>query len=354
VSAVGAAPPALVLIVAGIMAVSINAYALLAGADFGGGVWDLLASGPRRDRQRELIAHAIGPIWEANHVWLIIVVVVLFTCFPPAFAVLSIALHIPLTLMLIGIVLRGSAFTFRTYDSRRSAVQRRWGLIFSLASIVTPVLLGILVGAIVSDGAGLAAEHLTWGFVDAFVRPWWTAWGVAIGVLALALFAFLAAVYLAVEAGTDLALQNDFRRRAIAASILVVVIAWVAILLARSTVPRVYTTLMASPAALPLQIATAGSGLVALAALVARRYLIARAAAAAEVSLVVWGWVVVQYPYVVPPHLTLAGAAASSATLRPIVIAIAAGAVVLLPSLWYLFRVFKGADSAFDRVEHGH
>src|SRR6476646_8108504 len=103
-------------VAAWIIVVALNAYVLFAGADFGGGVWDLLASGPRRQQQRDLIAHAIGPIWEANHVWLIVVVVMLFVCFPAAWAALSIALHVPMTVMLIGIVLRGSAFTFRSYD----------------------------------------------------------------------------------------------------------------------------------------------------------------------------------------------------------------------------------------------
>src|ERR671935_354143 len=109
-------------LLAGVLGLSLNAYVLLGGADFGGGVWDLLASGPRCNAQRALIADAIGPIWEANHVWLILVVVLLFTGFPAAFGALSVALHVPLVLMLVGIVLRGSAFTFRTYDSRRSAV----------------------------------------------------------------------------------------------------------------------------------------------------------------------------------------------------------------------------------------
>ena len=110
------------VLISGAMMVSLTFYALLGGADFGGGVWDLFASGPRKQAQRELIAEAIGPVWEANHVWLILVVVLLFTAFPPAFAAISTALHIPLTLMLIGIVLRGSAFTFaRTATRTRSA-----------------------------------------------------------------------------------------------------------------------------------------------------------------------------------------------------------------------------------------
>jgi len=118
---------------AGIILVALTAYVLLGGADFGGGVWDLLASGPRKARQRDLIAHAIGPVWEANHVWLILAVVLLFTCFPPAFARMAIALHVPLTLMLIGIVLRGSAFVFESYGGGG-------GRVFAVASLVTPMV----------------------------------------------------------------------------------------------------------------------------------------------------------------------------------------------------------------------
>ena len=115
--------PSIETILAGMMMISLTFYALMGGADYGGGVWDLLAWGPRKKAQRELIAKAIGPIWEANHVWLILVIVILFTAFPPAFAAISTALHIPLVLMLSGIVLRGSAFIFRSYDKKTDAVQ---------------------------------------------------------------------------------------------------------------------------------------------------------------------------------------------------------------------------------------
>src|SRR5450432_3610702 len=117
--------------IAGIMMIALNFYVLSAGADFGGGVWDFLASGPRRQAQRDLISHALAPIWEANHVWLILVIVLLFTCFPAAFSTIAIALHIPLSLMLIGIVLRGSAFIFRSYGSNHDAAQLRWGRVFA-------------------------------------------------------------------------------------------------------------------------------------------------------------------------------------------------------------------------------
>ena len=126
-------------LVAAVIYVALLVYTLTGGADFGGGVWDLFAAGPRRDRQRALVARAIGPIWEANHVWLIVVVVLLFVCFPPAFAAIMTALHIPLTLMLIGVVLRGSAFVFRAYDpvSRGAAGgDTAWGRVFAVSSLL--------------------------------------------------------------------------------------------------------------------------------------------------------------------------------------------------------------------------
>ncbi|HLA79552.1 MAG TPA: cytochrome d ubiquinol oxidase subunit II, partial [Vicinamibacteria bacterium] len=138
------------LALAGVLMAALVIYALGGGADFGGGVWDLLASGPRAASQRRTIEQAIGPIWEANHVWLILVIVVLFVAFPPGFAALGTALHIPLALMLIGIVLRGSAFAFRSYGAASDLEARRWGRVFAVASLVTPLTLGWSVGAVAS------------------------------------------------------------------------------------------------------------------------------------------------------------------------------------------------------------
>ena len=176
------------VLLAGVTVAALNAYVLFAGADFGGGIWDLLATGPRRDRQRDLIAHAMGPVWEANHVWLILVVVLLFTCFPPVFSRLAIALHIPLTLMLLGVVLRGSAFTFRSYGGDDLPAQQRWGRLFAIASVVTPVLLGIGVGTI---AAGRVQPPTGAGFGADYIAPWLTPFSLSVGLFTLVLFTFL-------------------------------------------------------------------------------------------------------------------------------------------------------------------
>ncbi len=327
-------------LLAAIVVVALNAYVLFGGADFGGGVWDLLARGPRRERQRELIAHAIGPVWEANHVWLILVVVLLFTCFPAVFSRLAIALHIPLTLMLVGIVLRGSAFTFRSYGGDDLPSQQRWGRLFASASLVTPLLLGVNVGTI---AAGRVAVPGGGGFVAGYVRPWLSLFTLSVGLFTLVLFAFIAAVYLTLETD-DPELQDDFRVRALGAGIAVFLAAMTTLGLAWEGAPLVWRGLVMAPFALPVHLLTAVSASVALWGLWTRRYRLARIAAAIQVSLILWGWALSQYPWLLPPSVAIADAAAPAITLRLTLGALAVGAVVLLPSLVYLFRVFKSSS----------
>jgi cytochrome bd ubiquinol oxidase subunit II len=329
-------------VVAAFLALSLNAYVLLGGADFGGGVWDMFAWGPRRARQREVIAHAIGPIWEANHVWLILAIVLAFTCFSPVFARIMTVLHIPLSLMLVGIVLRGSAFTFRTYDDEHDAAQRRWGRIFSSASVLTPLLLGVSIGAVAS-GRVVAPTEGT--FTQRFIEPWLTPFAFGVGLLTLALFAFLAAVFLTMET-RDRELVEDFRRRALGAGVAVFLAAGLVLLLSFQEAPLLSRGLMASGWALPLHLATAASAISVFAALWTRRFRLARVMVGLQVSLIFWGWTVSQYPYLVPPDLTIHGTAAPEITLRLTLWALGLGTLVLAPSLVYLFRVFKSEPAA--------
>ena len=330
----------LAYVLAAVVMIALTAYALLGGADFGGGVWDLLATGPRKGRQRELVAHAIGPVWEANHVWLILAVVLLFTCFPLAFAAVAMQLHIPLTLALIGIVLRGSAFSFRAYGDSREAGVRRWGRVFSIASLITPLLLGMCVGAVTSSAPWDAAGPGT--FWALYLSPWLNFYSLSVGVLALTAFAFLAAVYLAAET-TDHDLREDFRVRGVWAAIAVGVAALLVLLLAGAAAQSMQAGLLHSIWSVPLQVTTLAVAVTAVAALWRRQWCLARVAAAAEVTFLLWGWGLGQFPYLLPPNLTIEDAAAPQATLEGVTIALAFGGVVLIPSLIYLFRVFKGA-----------
>lgn len=329
------------LAVGGVLLVALVLYALGGGADFGGGVWDLLAHGPTAERQRRLIAHAIGPIWEANHVWLVLVVVLLFVAFPPAFAALGIALHLPLTAMLIGIVLRGSAFTFRAYGGGDDASQRRWGTVFAVSSVITPIMLGVCVGAVFAGGVRL--DPRTGHPVGGYVEPWLAPFPLAVGVFALALCSFLAATYLTVEA-KERDLQRAFRARALASGIATGVLAWGCVLLARDAAPFAHAGLMERDWSPAFQVGVGACAVAALVALAIERYAWARAFAVVQVALVVAGWGFAQYPYVLHPSLTLAEAAAPREVLRPMLWTLAAGALLLLPSLAALFAVFKGRE----------
>jgi cytochrome d ubiquinol oxidase subunit II len=313
-------------------------YALSGGADYGGGVWDLLAHGPRAARQRQQIAHSLGPIWEANHVWLILAMVVLLTGFPQAFARITTVLHVPLLLVLLGIVARGAAFSFRSYGRPDGQPEAVWGRLFAVASLLTPLLLGVVLGAVASGRlppatATTAADYLT---------PWLGLFPFAVGLFTLALFAFLAAVYLAHDAAAagEGELSADFRRRALAAGVLLAPLAAGTLAIAGRRVPHLLHDLTRTPWSWALHAATAAAAVTALAALLARRHRLARAAAALQVALILAGWAFAQYPFLVPPDLTIAGAAAPPATLRLLLGALAAGALLLLPAFFYLYRVF--------------
>lgn len=322
-------------LLSGAMLVALVFYALLGGADFGGGVWDLSSRGPRAADQRRLIASAIGPVWEANHIWVIVAVVVLFTAFPRAFAVVSTALFVPVTLLLAGIVLRGAGFAFHSYRLHERAEPGRWGAVFAAASLLCPLLLGVTVGAM-SSGKIRTEALLFTGDTSVWLAPF----PLAVGLLTLAIFSHIAAVYLTLET-PDSGLQDDFRARALWASAATALLSVLVPVLARSGAPEFYKALTGSDWSVPLVILTGTSALGAYVALRLRVYSLARACAALQSALVIIGWGLAQYPYLVRPGLTVHDAAASPSMLRPMIYALAAGAVFLLPSLLLLFRIFK-------------
>ncbi|MGH8337290.1 MAG: cytochrome d ubiquinol oxidase subunit II, partial [Gammaproteobacteria bacterium] len=301
--------------------------------------WELLASGPRAGKQRKAIADAIGPIWEANHVWLILMIVLLFTGFPRAFSTMMTALNIPLTIMLIGIVLRGSAFAFWKYGPKADAVQRRWATLFGAASFFTPFFQGLIVGALTTGKIRVKDGHVITGFF----AGWLTPFALACGVFALALFAFLAATYLTLDTRDEPELQNDFRRRALWSGLALAPVAFVVFVTSREGAPEMYHELTQWWAPLLLA-STSVFAIGAFVALWMRWFGVARAAAAGQVTLILVGWSLAQYPYLVTPDVTIDNSAAPAATLRLLVLALGAGSIVLLPSLAFLFHIFKGKD----------
>lgn len=323
-------------IIAAVLLISTILYALLGGADYGGGMWDLLAFGPRQRRQREAIAEAIGPVWEANHVWLILILVLLFSAFPPAFGAIMTALHIPMTIVLIGIVLRGSTFVFRKYDAQNDVTHRRWSTVFGVASLFTPFFLGLALGALATGDIHVEDGRV----VSGFMAGWTTPFAFFCGLFAQGLFAFLAAAYLTVDTAGDRDLQNDFRLRALISGLSLAPVAAIVFLLAGRYAPHLFDGLTQwwSPVLLW------GTSLAAIGALVSlwgRRFRWARSLAAVQVTLILAGWGLAQYPYLIAPDLSFAAAAAPESTLRMLVWGLAGGSLLLLPSLAYLFAIFK-------------
>ena len=308
-------------------------YAVLGGADFGAGIWDMFAVGRQAERQ-----HNLGPVWEANHVWLIFLIVGLFNVFPPAFAALSIALFLPFSLALIGIVLRGAAFIFRYYapQSMRQFA-RWWGRLFSVTSLLTPFFLGASAAAVASgqllapDGSAQALR------LTALLTPF----AVTIGLMAVALCASLAAVYLTVEAKNqqDNELTGRYRRDSLIAGAVTAILGALGLWLSLNEAPLLWQGMLTR--AVPVVIATMLIGLATAAALFYRYYRIARVLIIAEAAFLLGSWGLSQYPYIIPPQFTIANSANEPNVILTLIIAIACGMVILIPSLYYLFSVFK-------------
>lgn len=307
-------------------------YAWTGGADFGGGVWNLLAFGPRARAQRELVARAVAPIWEANHVWVIFVIVVLFVCFTPVYATIGTALHIPLLLLLVGIVLRGSAFAFRSHDYGPN--QRSWDFLFAAGSVISPVLLGVSLGAVASGQIRVDSEGTVTG---GYFAPWFAPFPFMVGFAALLEFAHLAAVYLVFEA-KDEPLRRDFRLRAVLSGIAGIVAAAGVLLVLPDGAPLLWDGFLRHPAWFGiLPMAMVGSPI----AIGLGYNQLARGLAACRLAAIIIGWAVAQFPYLVVPDLTIANAASSPPVLWATLNVFAVGLVLLIPGFVALYFVFK-------------
>lgn len=307
----------------------IAAYTVLAGADFGAGLWILLS---RRVTLREHARHAMGPVWEANHVWLVFVLVVCWTAYPVAFGSIASTLSAPLFLAAIGIVLRGTSYALRGQldaGPGRRAIEN----VFALSSILTPFALGAAVGGIASGRVpiGNAAGDL--------VTSWLNPTSILVGILAVAVGGHLAAVYLAADAHRlgERHLERDFRARALGSGVVAGAVALAGLPVVRADAPALFDGLTRGGGAAAV-VVSALAGLGTLALVRRRRFELSRGSAALAVAAIVAGWALAQRPWVLP-GLTVEQAAASSSTLRAVVLAVVIGAVVLVPSLVLLFRL---------------
>lgn len=313
--------------------VGVSAYAVLGGADFGGGIWDLLAGGPERGaRPRKLIEDAIGPVWEANHVWLIFVLVYLWTAFPEAFVAIATTMVIPFTLAAIGIIFRGSGFAFRKFVDRMEE-RRAYGAAFAGASVLTPFFLGTIAGGVASGRVPLGNAQ------GDLLASWLNPTSILGGVLAVLACAFLAATLLCREAVVEGAddLAEYFRVRAIVTSVAAGLVALAGIWVLAVDAPDLFDGLV-SPRGIPLMVASGLGGVASVALLWRRRYLAARGAAVVATVAVLWGWGAGQYPWMLEGEVTVADAAASDAVMVGLLVAfVAAGLLAVPPLVWMYY-----------------
>jgi len=319
--------------VGGILLASVTLYAVLGGADFGGGLWDLLAGGDQRGRApRQLIDESITPVWEANHVWLVFDLVIFWTAFPHAFAAVMTAAALPLWLAVLGIVLRGAGFAFRK-EARQLSLQRALGATFAFSSLLTPFFMGTVIGAIAAGQIPAGASH-------ASLPAWTSATSLLTGVMFAGACGYLAAVYLVGEAARrgDRRLQAYFTRRAQAAGVVTGALSLATLAELHSSDAALLHRLTGR--ALPLVIAAGLCGLAVLALLTAGRPRGVRVLAAAGVAVVIWGWGVAQYPVLLPgTGVTLSNAGAPHATLVALIGLFVVVVVIVGPSLALLFSL---------------
>ena len=326
----------------------ITAYAVFGSADFGAGFWDLTAGGAERGgRIRGMVQRSMSPVWEANHVWLIFVLVIVWTAFPVAFGSIFSTLSIPLFLAAIGIIFRGAAFALRGQAATIREARVLGGL-FASSSVLIPFCFGAALG-------GVASGRVRVG--NAAGDPW-SSWlnptSVLVGAIAVITGAHLAAVFLAGDSrrAEQPDLVRAFRMRALATGVLAGVVALAGVLVLRSDARSLYDGLV-SGGGLVCVILSGVAGLATLALVWRERYGLARLTAAASVAAIALGWVFAQSPYLLPPDLTLDKAAASNATLGAVVVGVGIGALILGPSLWYLYRlVLRGTlDQEFEPLD---
>ncbi|WP_193610836.1 cytochrome d ubiquinol oxidase subunit II [Nocardioides lijunqiniae] len=325
------------MLVVAALFVGVLAYALFGGADFGSGFYDLTAGGAVKGAElRTLVDHSIGPVWEANHVWLIYVLVMWWTAFPETFASTMSTLILPMLLALLGIVLRGASFAFRKYAGTLGQA-RLFGAIFAVSSVVTPFFLGAVAGAIASGRVPATGRGDLWS-------SWLNPTSMFGGAIAVGTCAFLAGTFLtadAVRSGAD-RLAEALRRRTLVVGVVTGAVVFAALVPLTRDAPTL-TDGLAGRAA-PLVVLSAVAGVATLVLLLRRRPAPARVTALAAVAAVVLGWGVAQYPYLLVDEITIADAAGAPATLRALLVAVVLAGVIVVPALTYLFRLTQSED----------
>ena len=320
--------------------VSVYLYCLLGGADFGAGIVELTARGKSKERTKNLVSESMAPIWEANHMWLIITVVILFNAFPSIYTRISISLYIPLILLLVGIVLRGTAFTFRHYDAIKDESQKIYSKIFAYSSLMVTLFFGLIIGALISGK--ITAKPVN--FIEGYIIPWFNIFSISVGIFLCTLFSFIASVYL-IGDSTDVSTRNEFIKKAKHATIAMVIsgglvfiasyIENVDLVVRFFSHPVSITLIAIATITLPFLWVTLSKGLIWF----------SRMIAGAQLLFILGGFYSIYFPTIVRlkngTDITLLNSAAPEVTLNYLGWALIIGSFIIFPSLFYLMKIFK-------------
>ncbi|MDP0491375.1 MAG: cytochrome d ubiquinol oxidase subunit II [Verrucomicrobiota bacterium JB023] len=328
------------------IAASLLLYILLGGSDFGAGILELIPAKDRREKQKHTINRAMGPVWEANHIWLILIVVILFMGFPPVFTKLMVALHIPMIALLVGIVVRGTVFTFRHYDAIQEPVsQRAYTWLFGLSSLWSSYWLGVIAASLTRGTIPVRAE----AFQEAYLDPWLGWYPASVGLFVSGIFCFLASVFLIGESRDDERLQEHFRHRAAAFNVAIIFLGALVFFASLGEQRSLATEFIGHPLALAAMIVATVLFVALWVSMSREKVMLTRIVASGQVVLILFGWWIIYRPNAIittEGALTFYDAAAPEATLRQLLIALVVGSLLIFPSLIFLLRVFKFTGSS--------
>ncbi len=318
-------------------------YVLLGGADFGAGILEMFVNRKTRSQQKTIINKAMGPVWEVNHIWLIIAVVIMFNAFPKAFSQISVTFHIPLTIMLVGIITRGCAFAFRNYDAYRDQSQKYYSLAFEISSVLTPFSLGLTLGGILIGRINPQADS----FYAAFIDPWFNVFSFTLGIFTCCLVTYIASVYIIGETRKQI-LRRQFVYRAKVAGVVTFIMGVLVIEAAVFYESELFSKFYSDGFSLSCIFLAAILSVPLWKLLNHPRAILARLLVGAQVSLIFLAWYEMQFPFIIAPSelfgfegLNLYQVAAPESTFKYLLIALVAGSAIIFPAWLYLIRVFK-------------
>lgn len=320
-----------------VLGVALFLYTVLGGADFGAGIIEIFTG----NRGINTISRAIAPVWEANHVWLILVIVVVFNGFPKVFSTLSIALHIPLFIVLMGMVFRGTAFTFRHYDVVEDSTHKYYHFFFRVSSLITPFFLGITLGAMILGKITMDYEQ---GFYAVFVAPWLNSFTFALGAFSTVLFSYISAMFLVAEVETEDG-KNTVLKYARFSLFGLVFLGALVMLTAQWNGLPLFSRFITNPISLAASLLATLMIPYLFFAIKKEQINTMRIGVGAQVALIMIGWAAVQFPDFIKfadgTTLNMYNAATAKATFRQLTIALTVGVVIIIPAFLYLFRIFK-------------